>query len=345
MSCLYLDRKNLAIKLDGQCIALYEDNVRKGSVPLHLLERVVLRGNVQLESRLLGALSERHIGLMVLSGRNTEATAMLAARSNNDTARRLGQYQTSLDITIRTPLARWLVLVKIRQQQGLLRDALAARTDLRHPLTQALQSLNGIIGQLREDSFSISLSSLLGFEGAAAAAYFAGYTQLFAPSLNFAGRRKRPPPDPVNACLSLGYTLLHYDAVRACQSIGLDTMLGFYHDISFGRESLACDLMEPLRPLMDRWVWQLFRERQLRPEHFSDDNGRCQMNKAGRQCFYAFYESKAGSARRLLRRYAYALNATWRFIRRQIRLRPDLPERRDAAFIYKWFSSLPGGFG
>ena len=85
-------------------------------------------------------------------------------------------------------------------------------------------------------------------------------------------------------------------------------MLGFFHDVSFGRESLACDLMEPLRPLMDRWVWQLFRERTLRSEHFSDDNGRCLLNKTGRQHFYAFYESRVGAARRLLRRYGYALS-------------------------------------
>jgi CRISPR-associated protein Cas1 len=308
MSSLYLDRKNLAIKLDGQTLALYEDGVKKGTVPLHLLDRVVLRGNVQLESRVLGALSKRNIGLLVLSGRNTEATAMLSARSHGDSMRRLGQYRTSLDEGLRTPLARWLVLVKVRDQQRLLRDALAARADLRHPLTSALQTLNGIIGQLREDTFELSLASLRGFEGAAAAAYFGGYVHLFADSLNFTGRKKRPPPDPVNVCLSLGYTLLHYDAVRSCHTVGLDAMLGFYHDLCFGRESLACDLMEPLRPLMDRWVWQMFRERQLRIEHFSDDNGRCQMNKAGRQCFYAFYESRAGSARRLLRRYGYALS-------------------------------------
>ena len=307
MSSLYLDRKNLGVKLDGQALALYEDGVKKGTVPLHLLERVVMRGNVQLESRVLGALSERKIGLLLLSGRNTEATAMLAGCSHGDTTRRLGQYRTSIDEDLRTPIARWLVLVKVRAQQRLLREALASRADLRHPLTSALQTLNGIIGQLREDTFAISLASLRGYEGAAAAAYFAAYTQLFANSLKFTGRNKRPPPDPVNACLSLGYTLLHYDAVRACHIVGLDTMLGFYHDLSFGRESLACDLMEPLRPLMDRWVWQMFRERQLRVEHFSDDNGRCQMNKAGRQCFYAFYESRAGSARRLLRRYGYAL--------------------------------------
>ncbi|MEI6335146.1 MAG: CRISPR-associated endonuclease Cas1 [Methylococcaceae bacterium] len=307
MSSLYLDRKNLGIRLDGQTLALYEDGVKKGTVPLHLLERVVLRGNVQLESRVLGALSERNIGLLVLSGRNTEATAMLAAKSHGDSTRRLGQYQVSLDDELRIPVARWLVLVKVRAQQRLLREALAARADLRYPLTAALQTVNGIIGQLREDTLVISLASLRGYEGAAAAAYFGGYTRLFADSLNFTGRKKRPPPDPVNVCLSLGYTLLHYDAVRACHTVGLDAMLGFYHDVSFGRESLACDLMEPLRPLMDRWVWQLFRERQLRPEHFSDDNGRCQMNKVGRQCFYGFYESQAGPARRLLRRYGYAL--------------------------------------
>ncbi|OQW66522.1 MAG: CRISPR-associated endonuclease Cas1 [Proteobacteria bacterium ST_bin11] len=308
MSSLYLDRKNLALKLDGQALALYEDGARKGTVPLHLLDRVVLRGNVQLESRLLGALSERNIGLLVLSGRNTEATAMLAGRSHNDTARRLGQYRVSLDMDLRTPLARWLVLVKVRSQLRLLRQALLDRPDLRYPLTGAVQTLSGVIGQLREDRLAMSLESLRGYEGAAAAAYFGGFTRLFAPALNFTGRSKRPPPDPVNTCLSLGYTLLHYDAVRACHIVGLDGMLGFYHDVSFGRESLACDLMEPLRPLMDRWVWQLFRERELRPEYFSDDNGRCLMNKTGRQRFYAFYESHAAPARRLLRRYAHALS-------------------------------------
>lgn len=314
MSSLYLDRKNLGIKLDGQALALYEDGARKGSVPLHLLDRVVLRGNVQLESRVLGALSERNIGLLVLSGRNTEATAMLASRAHSDSTRRLGQYRTSMDVDLRTPLARWLVLVKVRAQLRLLKRAMAGRPDLRHPLTGASQTLSGIIGQLRQEQLAISLDSLRGFEGAAAAAYFGCFTQLFAPSLNFTGRNKRPPPDPVNACLSLGYTLLHYDAVRACHIVGLDSMLGFYHDLSFGRESLACDLMEPLRPQMDAWVWQLFRERELRLEHFSDDNGRCLLNKTGRQRFYAFYESHAASARRLLRRYGYALGKRYQLI-------------------------------
>jgi CRISPR-associated protein Cas1 len=261
MSILYLDRKNLGLKLDGQALALYEDGARKGTMPLHLLDRIVLRGNVQLESRILGALTERNIGLLVLSGRNTEATAMLAGGSHNDSARRLGQYRTSMDTRLLTPLARWLVLVKVRGQKRFLHQAALERADLRHPFHMAQQTLNNILSQLRDESLLLEVASLRGLEGAAAAAYFGAYQHLFAESLSFNGRKKRPPPDPVNACLSLGYTLLHYDAVRACHIVGLDAKLGFFHEISFGRESLACDLMEPLRTELDRWVWQLFRER------------------------------------------------------------------------------------
>ncbi|TXI42650.1 MAG: CRISPR-associated endonuclease Cas1 [Nitrosomonas sp.] len=314
MSSLYLDRKNLGIKLDGQALAIYEDGVRKGSVPLHLLERIVVHGNAQLESKVLGALTLRNISLVILTQRNTEATAILMSRTHSDSCRKLGQYRVSLDDNLRIPLARWLVLVKIRAQQRMLRNALKTRADLRRSLTNALQSLAGIIDQLRENSHMITLSSLRGLEGAAAASYFAGFTQLFAPSLNFSGRNKRPPRDPVNVCLSLGYTLLHHDAVHACQIAGLDTMLGFYHETSFGRESLACDLIEPMRPQLDDWVWQMFRDRILRVEHFSDENGRCMLNKAGRQHFYTFYESHCRGLRRLLKRYGYALSKRYLLI-------------------------------
>lgn len=307
MGSLYLDRKNLALELDGQAIALYENEVKQSTVPLHLLERVVIYGNVQLESRVLAALSERAIGVVFLAGRSGKLSAMLAAKSHNDVSRRLGQYRLSLDESLRIDLARRLVVIKVREQRKVLQEALLKRLDQRLILTKAIKTLGDILQSLRNAKENCSLPVLRGFEGAAAAVYFAAFTQLFPASLNFTGRNKRPPPDPVNACLSLGYTLLHYEAIRACQTVGLDEMLGFYHDVSFGRESLACDLMEPLRPFLDAWVWELFRERLLRSEHFSEEQGRCLLQKAGRNCFYAFFESRVKPLRRLLRRYAYVL--------------------------------------
>jgi len=138
---------------------------------------------------------------------------------------------------------------------------------------------------------SIDIERLRGIEGAGASAYFGGFTQLFAPALEFTGRNRRPPRDPVNACLSLAYTLLHFETVIACHGAGLDPFIGFYHEPAYGRESLACDLVEPLRPRVDAWTWELFRSKTLRSDHFSSEqqNG-CLLDKRGRKLFYAEYE-------------------------------------------------------
>lgn len=88
--------------------------------------------------------------------------------------------------------------------------------------------------------------------------YFEGLTALFPAELGFTGRNRKPPRDPVNAALSLSYVLLYADAAIAAHQAGLDPFVGFLHKPEFGRHSLACDLMEPARPLVDRFVLDLF---------------------------------------------------------------------------------------
>lgn len=307
MSTLFLDRKDLRLGYEGGCLALYEQGTKRGTVPLHLLERVVMTGQVQLDTRLLGALAEKNIGVLMLSGRNHRCVAMLLGKPHNDSLRRVAQYACYLDAAERAKLSRWLVLGKLRSQKRLLVAALAQRPDLRLALRAGISTLEGIVAQLGAETAAYPVEQLRGYEGGGAAAYFKAYTQLFAPSLQFTARKRRPPPDPVNACLSLAYTLLHFDAVQACQLSGLDPYIGFFHDPAFGRESLACDFIEVLRAQVDAWVWRLFRERLLRPESFSADGNGVWLNKAGRQRFYAEYELFARPLRRLLRRYGYAL--------------------------------------
>jgi CRISPR-associated protein Cas1 len=99
----------------------------------------------------------------------------------------------------------------------------------------------------------------------------------------------------------LAYTLLHLQAVSACQSAGIDPLLGFYHRPAIGRESMASDLIEPLRPAVDLWVWELLRIQALREEHFSTQNGACLLGKAGRAIFYTQWERNSPALRRWLR--------------------------------------------
>jgi CRISPR-associated protein Cas1 len=113
--------------------------------------------------------------------------------------------------------------------------------------------------------------------------------------------------------LSLGYTLLHHIAVREVQIVGLDPLLGFLHVPERGRESLACDLVEPLRPHVEEWVWRALAERRLRGEHFTfEKGGACLLGKAGRQAFYDGFEPLAAALRRLLRRMCRDLAAELR---------------------------------
>ena len=195
----------------------------------------------------------------------------------------------------------------------MLGRALEVRPDRRKPLTDAIASLERVQARIAKAGEGLDRNALNGLEGAGAAAYFRAYATLFPDALGFARRRRRPPPDPVNVCLSLGYTLLHHEAVREAQVVGLDPLLGFLHVPERGRESLASDLIEPLRPHVDEWVWRRFAGRELRLEHFSHERGGgCLLGKAGRRLFYDAFEPFCAGLRRLLRRMARGLAADLR---------------------------------
>ncbi len=304
MGTLFIDRKDVELRQPGKRLEIYEADRHSGTIPIPHLERVVIHSRTRLDTGVLSALAEQGVGLVVLNRRKSGRVAILMGRSHNDAGRRVAQYHSFLNSEWRTRWSTMLVSHKIRAQHRMLSRALIQRPDLRHTLLTAIRALEERLTGLKG---APSRERSRGLEGAASAAYFKGFISMFPDSLDFTGRNRRPPRDPVNACLSLGYTLLHSDAVMACHGAGLDPLLGFYHDPAYGRESLASDLIEPLRPKVDEWVWSLFRERTLRAENFSRKNAACLLDKTGRDHFYRAWEVRAGQLRRFLRRYSQIL--------------------------------------
>ncbi len=309
MATLLIDRKDIVLRQDGARLLVYEAGERSGSVPVSQLERVVIQNRAVLDTGVLGVLAEQGVGLVVLNPRRPGRTAHLTGRAHNDVRRRLAQYRLSQDEGWCRRWSRWLVMQKLGRQRRLLGQMLGQRADQRRALTGAMRGIDERLKSLREAA-QVDRDRIRGLEGAAAAAYFRGYGSVFPGSLGFSGRNRRPPRDPVNACLSLGYTLLHAEAVMALHAAGLDPLLGFYHEPAFGRESLASDLIEPLRPRIDEWVWTLLRGRDLREGHFFRDQEACLLGKSGRRVFYAGWEDQACRLRRRLQRYARALVRT-----------------------------------
>ncbi len=296
MGTLYIDRKGLYIKLDGNTLAFYANGEREGSAPINPLKRVIAVGNITIESPVLHRLSDEGVSMIFLSGRRLRFCGMLHGRLHNNGMLRLKQYEKSLsDFCIE--FSKEIVSKKLAAQSSLLQDAAGKKPELRFDLTGAVR----VIEQTRDrlDNPSLETAALMGLEGGSSAAYFKAYTRLFPDSLKFKKRTRRPPEDPVNAMLSLCYTLLHFETVREIETIGLDPTIGFYHKFEYGRESLACDLVEIYRAVVDRFVWTLFSDRIFRDRDFAFEEERpgCYLKKESRKVFYSLYEEWAQNIR------------------------------------------------
>ncbi len=296
MGTLYIDRKELHIRLDGQALAFYSNGEREGLVPISPLKRVIVIGNVSIETPVLHKLSNENISVIFLSGKRLRFCGMMHGRLHNNGILRVKQYEKSLS-PFSLEIATDVVEKKVEGQKLFLLNVRESRSDLRFQMTDAAGVLEKILVMLNTDD--VGMETLRGLEGGASATYFQAFTKMFPESLEFKKRNRRPPEDPVNAMLSLCYTLLHYEIVREIEVIGLDPTIGFYHQFDYGRESLACDLVELYRTDVDRFVWEIFRERQFTTRDFSTEDERpgCYLKKESRKRFYPLYEEWAKGIR------------------------------------------------
>lgn len=286
MTSLFVDRRGVELELESDAIVFRENGDRVGTVPIMPLTRIFLRGDIRLSAALLGKLGERGVGVVILSGRQGKPSLLLA-RPHNDASRRVEQIRKSLDAGFCLDLARELIGKKLSRQIEWFDELREHDMQARYELTHAMQLLREHHARLPQAD---SLGRLRGMEGSAAARYFDGLKAVVPESLHFGSRNRRPPRDPFNALLSLTYTLAHSELAIALYGAGLDPYIGFYHQLDFGRESLASDLLEPVRPLADRFCLRLIRKQTITGEDFSTTESGCLLGKAGRARYYTAYE-------------------------------------------------------
>ena len=84
--------------------------------------------------------------------------------------------------------------------------------------------------------------------------------------------------NPPNAILNVCYALLEAEARLALTAMGLDGGIGLLHADTANRDSLACDIMEPIRPKCDAFVLHWLQSEPLRRSDFWEDrNGNCRI--------------------------------------------------------------------
>jgi CRISPR-associated protein Cas1 len=287
---LYLNTQGVRVGKSGAVLQVKDERTVVQEVRIGEICQVNLMGNVQLSTQAVQALCEAEVPICYFSMGGWFYGITTGLNQKNVFLRR-SQFRLSEQEYFGRAVARRLVEGKIRNQRTLLQ---------RNHIEPQRATLDGLKEMARRAERAESLEELLGIEGNAARLYFGDFAGMIKPDedagtgeLRFVldGRNRRPPRDPVNALLSLGYSLLAKDLTVACYAVGFDPYVGFYHQPRFGRPALALDLMEPFRPLIvDSAVLTAINGGMVTERDFVRVGGSVALTAAGRKAFFRAYE-------------------------------------------------------
>lgn len=264
MRTLALMEQGLTVGVEGELFSIERAGRRIELVRVADVGEVQIFGSIALTPAAVALALARGIDVVFLSPRGRYRGRLVGRGSRNVELRRQ-QFVRLADGEFALALGKGVVAGKIANQRNLLLRA--QREHRREDLADAIGGMRQMLDRIER---AASLDELRGLEGQAAALYFGSFGKcLRNPAFTFSRRSRRPPRDPVNAALSFGYTLLGTVMESIVLRVGLDPMMGAFHQPDYGRPSLMLDLIEEFRPVVvDALVLRLFNRRELAKEDF-----------------------------------------------------------------------------
>jgi CRISPR-associated protein Cas1 len=304
---LYLNTQGYRVGCKDEVLQIKDKDKVVDEVRMRDLSHVALFGNIQISTQALQSLCELEIPVTYFS-MGGWFYGITRGHGLKNVFLRMEQFRLARDEATCLSLARQFVHGKIRNHRTLV-----MRNHLEPPEPIILK-----LKRASEDALAAaSLEELLGIEGAAASQYFQQFSgmikvadDLAAPAdanpkkdvdqlafnFNFTNRNRRPPTDPVNAMLSLAYSLLGKDCTLAALAVGFDPYVGFYHQPRFGRPALALDIMEEMRPLIaESAVLSCINNRVITEKDFVRAGQAVNLSAPGRKRFFQMYEQRMSS--------------------------------------------------
>lgn len=264
MELVYIMEPGSYVRRESNSLCVVKDKRVIERIPAEDLKRLVLVGNINLTGPVLDYLIRKRVEtvFMTPTGR---FRARLGIDEHKHVKLRKAQYIRLGNDRFAAQTARRIVMGKVTNMYKFL--LLRGRHYKAENLRTAAAGLKVFLTRLKKET---DIGRIRGFEGAASRIYFRVFPELIRNSrFAFNGRNRRPPLDPVNALLSFVYTLLTNEVLSAIKARGLDPYMGSLHEISYGRPSLACDLVEEYRSLLgDRMVLGLINRQAVGPDDF-----------------------------------------------------------------------------
>jgi CRISPR-associated endonuclease Cas1 len=250
----------------------------------HGLKRLVLIGSdgfITLEA--LRWLADQKAAFTMLERDGTVLATVGPVRPSDARLRRAQALAGQSGLAVE--IARELIDKKLRGQEDVARNKLLA--------TDCADSISRFRGDLPKADTPESIRVI---ESQAAGAYWTlwrtlpvtfprkdaqripGHWRFFGTRVSPLTGSPRLAVNPPNAMLNYLYALLESESRLALASLGLDPGLGVLHADTVARDSLACDLMETIRPQIDAFVLQWVTREPLKREWFFEQkDGNCRL--------------------------------------------------------------------
>lgn len=214
-------------------------------------------GNISITSGLIQRSKKFGFSICLMST-TFKVYEVLGARMEGNTLLRRHQYEYA-----ETDIGRKIEQNKIRNQAQTLRNIRKKNDNIKEGISmldEMAQALDAPLDYLE----------IMGIEGNAARVYF---PRIF-DNVRWNGRKPRIKNDYINVTLDIGYTMLFNIIDAMLQVYGFDTYYGVFHKCFYMRKSLVCDIMEPMRPIIDYEVRKAINLGQCKVEDFEEYNQR-----------------------------------------------------------------------
>lgn len=295
LQSLYVGQPGCWLTKEHDRVVVSRDHHVLASVPLGQLDQIAIMHNVMLSSALLLHCAKRHVSVAI-GGHGPD---MVTLERGDLSEQRMWQAQWAAQDqpSLQLMLASAFVHGKLHNSNTVLRRF--SRREGRAEIEPHVQAIERLADKLIR---AADMHQVRGLEGQAAKRYFAALRQLLPIGIDFAGRVRRPPRDPINVCLSLGYTVLATNLHTLVRIEGLNAHLGHLHASAAGSMALVSDLMEEFRaPVVDAVVLTLWRQGLLTDDDFEwadvtdHDTLPCHLRSAGRRVLVDALEAKLQS--------------------------------------------------
>jgi CRISPR-associated protein Cas1 len=293
LNTLYISNPECYLSLENETVLIKNDDEILMRVPLLNLESIVTCGYKGASYHLMSACVQKGITLSFIAT-NGKYLGTFIGESKGNILLRKEQYRISDSVERSGKYAKSFLFGKLYNSRWVLE-----RATRDHPLRVDTEKLKSASVELKGYSSEIyecsDLERMRIIEGIAAQYYFACFNDLILQNkdeMRFTNRNRRPPTDPLNALLSLTYTMLANDCRGACEAVGLDAYCGFLHRDRPGRASMALDLMEELRScIADRFVLSLINLKRMSGDDFEkSESGAVALTDKGRKKYFGAWQ-------------------------------------------------------